>query len=164
MLRKSHSVKRDMHEKKQAIRRKNFQNTILAEQRKVRMQCRKQALLKIHTDYGKELREKQREESISYSSAGLMNVSKNLLGQQFDEAEKAAVDWVPPTGFGLENSVRLVDAVQTVGGLDQAAGGGRILTSFKDIQSMTVDQIRDKVNKIQSIKYTCTHTHAHTHN
>jgi len=35
VLRKTHEVKRDMHEKKEAMRRKNFYNTMLAEQRKV---------------------------------------------------------------------------------------------------------------------------------
>lgn len=123
VLRKTHAVKRDMHEKKQAMRRKNFLNTIMAEERKVRMQVRKQALLKVRKDYVQEMQEQKREQAISYASAGLSNISKNLLGEQFDDEEKAAVDWVPPTSFGLDNSVRLVDAAESVGGFDMQSGG-----------------------------------------
>lgn len=112
VLRKTHAVKRDMHEKKQLMRRRNFRNTILAEERKVRMQCRKQALLRVRKDFDKEVREQKRQEMLSGRSDGLKNVSKNLLGMQFNEQEKAGVDWVPPTSFGLDNSVRLVDAVK----------------------------------------------------
>ena len=36
VLRKTHAVKLDMLEKKHVMRRKNFRNTILAEERKVR--------------------------------------------------------------------------------------------------------------------------------
>lgn len=39
VLHKTHDVKRDMHEKKQAMRRKNFRNTMLAEARKVSNHC-----------------------------------------------------------------------------------------------------------------------------
>ena len=39
VLRKTHAVKLDMLEKKHVMRRKNFRNTILAEERKVRTVC-----------------------------------------------------------------------------------------------------------------------------
>lgn len=128
VLRKTHAVKRDMHEKKQAMRRKNFRNTILAEERKVRMQCRKQALLRVRKDYDKEQREAKRQQQLSGHSDGLQNISKNLLGQQFDDDEKKAVDWVPPTSFGLDNSVRLIDAVNEIDPMARAqldADGGQ---------------------------------------
>jgi hypothetical protein len=114
VLRKTHDVKRDMHEKKQLMRRKNFHNTMLAEERKVRMQCRKQALLRVRKEFDKEQRELERQKKLSGHSDGLKNVSKNLLGMQFDEDEKKQVDWVPPTSFGLDNSVRLIDAVKEI--------------------------------------------------
>ena len=47
LLRKTHDVKRDTFEKKQIMRKKNFNNTMLAEERKVKIQCRKQALLRL---------------------------------------------------------------------------------------------------------------------
>eukprot|EP00600_Ochromonadales_sp_CCMP1393_P006370 CAMPEP_0174967318 /NCGR_PEP_ID=MMETSP0004_2-20121128/7520_1 /TAXON_ID=420556 /ORGANISM="Ochromonas sp., Strain CCMP1393" /LENGTH=1434 /DNA_ID=CAMNT_0016216443 /DNA_START=463 /DNA_END=4767 /DNA_ORIENTATION=+ len=146
VLRKTHAVKRDMHEKKQAMRRKNFRNTMLAEERKVRMQCRKQALLRIHKDYAKELKEERERHAIEGKSAGLSHVSKNLVGESFDETEKAAVDWVPPSTAGLENSVRLFDAAEEIGGVD-ASEGGRIMTSFQDMQTMDAQQIRDRIQE-----------------
>jgi hypothetical protein len=51
---------------------------------------------------------------LSYKSDGLKNVSKNLLGLEFDNTERSNVDWTPPTSFGLDNSVRLVDAAKEV--------------------------------------------------
>ena len=51
---------------------------------------------------------------LSYKSDGLKNVSKNLLGLEFDNMERSNVDWTPPTSFGLDNSVRLVDAAKEV--------------------------------------------------
>ena len=44
-------------------------------------------------------------------------MSKNLLGMQFDESERIAVDWAPPTSFGLDNSKRLADAAAAVGAI-----------------------------------------------
>jgi hypothetical protein len=55
-LHKTHTVKRDMHDKQHQMRRRNFQNTVLAEARKVRMQCRKQALLRSKKNYEEEAR------------------------------------------------------------------------------------------------------------
>jgi hypothetical protein len=155
VLRKTHAVKRDMHEKKQAMRRKNFKNTILAEERKVRMQCRKQALLRIRKDYDCEQRELKRQERLQGHSDGLKNISKNLLGLQFDDQEKKDVDWVPPTSFGLDNSVRLIDAVKEISpGILMSSQvsvasdsnvSGRILTTKKDMAHMTAEQLRQKV-------------------
>lgn len=150
VLRKTHAVKQDMHEKKQAMRRKNFRNTILAEERKVRMQCRKQALLRIRKDYDKEQREQKRQQKLQGHSDGLRNVSRNLLGEQFDDDEKKQVDWVPPTSFGLDNSVRLIDAVKelnpsVVSNIDSEAVSGRILTSKKDMAQLTPEQLRAKI-------------------
>lgn len=151
VLRKTHAVKQDMHEKKQAMRRKNFRNTILAEERKVRMQCRKQALLRVRKDYDKEQREHLRQQKLQGHSDGLQNISRNLLGEQFDDDEKKQVDWVPPTSFGLDNSVRLIDAVKelnpsVVSNIDSEAVSGRILTSKKDMAQLTPDQLRAKIH------------------
>eukprot|EP01031_Cornospumella_fuschlensis_P024357 gene24357-29442_t len=191
VLRKTHAVKTDMHEKKQAMRRKNFNNTMLAEQRKVRMQCRKQALLKVRREFAKEQLEIERQKKLEGHSDGLKNVSKNLLGGQalrrvwfhhyvltaihhdsscmvaanthlmitclhspttilqFDAEERGGVDWVPPSSFGLHNSVRLLDAVKELGGAvvgDEGEGVQRILTSKQDIKSLTTEQLRDKIH------------------
>ncbi len=79
---------------------------MLAEERKVRMQCRKLLLLRVRKDFSKEQAEIKREKSFLGHSDGLKNVSKNLLGEDIDLEEKRQVDWVPPTTFGLDNSVR----------------------------------------------------------
>lgn len=156
VLHKTHAVKQDMHEKKQAMRRKNFRNTILAEERKVRMQCRKQALLRVRRDYDSEQREARRRQMLEGHSDGLQNVSKNLLGQNFDDDEKKQVDWVAPTSFGLDNSVRLIDAVKelnpsVINPIDDDGVSGRILTSRKEIKSLTTEQLRAKVPTIHSL-------------
>jgi hypothetical protein len=36
----------------------------------------------------------KREKMLSFKSDGLKNVSKNLLGLEFDDDERRAVDWV----------------------------------------------------------------------
>jgi len=136
ILRKTHQVKRDMHEKRHVMRRRNFRNTILAEERKVRTQCRKAALIRSKVQYSDEQKEIKRQEEISYKSDGLKNVSKNLLGLEFDDDERKAVDWVAPTSFGLDNSVRLVDALKEVKESGKMAemsenGQARIFTSFR---------------------------------
>jgi hypothetical protein len=77
---------------------------------KVRMQCRKQALMRYRKNYEEELKEEKRTAALSYKSDGLKNVSVNMLGKEFDENERSALDWAPPTAFGLNNSVRLADA------------------------------------------------------
>eukprot|EP01038_Epipyxis_sp_PR26KG_P010121 gene10121-13604_t len=142
VLRKTHAVKRDMHEKRQAMRRKNFQNTILAEVRKVKMQCRKQAILKVRKNYAEELREQERIKKVEFKSEGLSNVSKNLLGMNFDEGERAVVDWVPPSAAGLDNSVRLLDAVNSIGG--ETAEAPRIFTSRTDTKKLNAEELREK--------------------
>ena len=124
------------------MRRKNFRSTILAEERKVRMQCRKQALLRVRKNYSEETRERDRQKSLLSSSDGLKNISRNLLGVEFNDSERANVDWVPPVAFGLDNSVRLVDAVKEVGDNDVTS---RILTSRSDIKTLDSKAIQEKV-------------------
>eukprot|EP01036_Dinobryon_divergens_P028325 gene28325-37256_t len=151
VLRKTHAVKLDMLEKKHVMRRKNFRNTILAEERKVRMQCRKQALLRLRKNYTEEQREEERQRALQEESDGLKNVSKNLLGADFTDADRAAIDWVPPVAFGLDNSVRLIDAVNEVGRQqdDESQGGPtRIFTSRADIAKMGVSEIQEKVRRV----------------
>lgn len=64
------------------------------------------------------------------------------------------MDWVPPTAFGLDNSVRLYDALQEA----EREGGGnqsnaddpsklRILTKFGDIKNKTTKEIQDKIQR-----------------
>lgn len=116
------------------------------------MQCRKQALLRIRKDFVKEQKEMQRQQSLAGHSDGLKNVSRNLLGEEFDMEEKKAVDWVAPTTFGLVNSVRLVDAVKEINpsALTTIDGGveGRILTSKQDMKSLTPEQLRQKIHSV----------------
>ena len=83
---------------------------------------------------------------------GLKNVSKNIFGLEFDPDERKAVDWVPPTSFGLENSVRLVDALKQVedetGGAVNVVNDGtqvRILTKLGDMKTMSAAEMREKV-------------------
>jgi hypothetical protein len=47
VLRKTHSFKRYMIEKRHLTRKKNLQNAVLSEERKLRIQCRKQAILRL---------------------------------------------------------------------------------------------------------------------
>ena len=58
------------------------------------MQCRKQALLRLRKNYTEEQREEERQRTLQEESDGLKNVSKNLLGENFTEADRAAIDWV----------------------------------------------------------------------
>jgi hypothetical protein len=58
------------------------------------MQCRKQALLRLRKNYTEEQREEERQRALQEESDGLKNVSKNLLGANFTEADRAAIDWV----------------------------------------------------------------------
>lgn len=60
VLKKTQDIKKDTIEKRQAIRRKNFIQTILAEERKVRMQVKKQALLRMNKDIVEEKREEDK--------------------------------------------------------------------------------------------------------
>ena len=116
------------------------------------MQCRKQALLRVRKDFVKEQKEMKRQQALTGHSDGLKNISKNLLGEEFDVEEKKAVDWVPPTTFGLDNSVRLIDAVKEINASavseNGMAGEGRILTSKQDIKNLTPDQLRHKINSV----------------
>jgi hypothetical protein len=139
-LHKTHTVKRDMHDKQHQMRRRNFQNTVLAEARKVRMQCRKQAMLRSRVNYEEEAREEKRAAQLSYKSDGLKNVSKNLLGMEFTEQERAAVDWAPPTAFGMDNSVRLLDA-------NEGNGDTRVMTSMQDIKEAKRLELEEKIRR-----------------
>jgi hypothetical protein len=42
-------------------------------------------------------------------------VSLNLLGMDMGDSDRAAIDWAPPTAFGLDNSLRLADAAAAAG-------------------------------------------------
>lgn len=114
------------------------------------MQCRKQALLRIRKNYTEETRERERQKHLLSTSDGLKNVSKNLLGNDFSDNERANVDWVAPTSFGLENSVRLVDAVKEVGNDDFTS---RIMTSKKDIKTLDAKGIQEKVRREAEMNY-----------
>jgi hypothetical protein len=129
-----------MHDKQHQMRRRNFQNTVLAEARKVRMQCRKQAMLRSRVNYEEEAREEKRAAQLSYKSDGLKNVSKNLLGMEFTEQERAAVDWAPPTAFGMDNSVRLLDA-------NEGNGDTRVMTSMQDIKEAKRLELEEKIRR-----------------
>jgi hypothetical protein len=159
LMRKTHEVKRAFTLKQHNTRRRNFQNTILAEERKVRMQCRKQAILRSRKNYDEENREKLKEKKLASHSDGLKNVSKNIFGLEFDEEERKAVDWVPPTSFGLDNSVKLVDAYKEVESkldINQVPYGAsagenapvRIFTSLKDIRKMNAREVRDRIARL----------------
>ena len=58
------------------------------------MQCRKQALLRLRKNYTEEQREEERQRALQEESDGLKNVSKNLLGANFTDEDRAAIDWV----------------------------------------------------------------------
>jgi len=85
------------------------------------MMAKKQFLLRISKDYDRENREKQKEQELLGHSDGLSNISKNLLTNDIgleieeDDQNKTKIDWVAPTNFGLDNSVRLIDAVKEIG-------------------------------------------------
>ena len=51
LMHETHVVKKDIFDKNHATRRRNFENTVLAEERKVRMQCRKQAIMRSRKVY-----------------------------------------------------------------------------------------------------------------
>eukprot|EP01041_Mallomonas_annulata_P011295 gene11295-23634_t len=113
-LQEAHQLTLTMTNKTHDMRRRNFKNTLHAEERKVRMQCRKQAILRDKKDYEEELREEERQRKVQYHSDGLKNISKNLLGFEIDAEDRIAIDWEPPKTAGLDNSVRLLDAFQNV--------------------------------------------------
>jgi hypothetical protein len=60
----------------------------------MKMQVHKQCLLRTMVNLEEELEESRIEKMLSYKSDGLKNVSKNLLGLEFDDDERKAVDWV----------------------------------------------------------------------
>ena len=81
-------------------------------------------------------------------------MSKNIFGLEFDQDERKAVDWQPPSAFGLDNSVRLVDALKQVeeetGGAVNVVTDGtqvRILTKFGDMKNLTATEMREKIHR-----------------
>ena len=91
-------------------------------------------------------------------SDGLRNVSKNVYGLEFDDAERKAVDWVAPTNFGLDNSVALTDAYKEIDKSQLTQGiteqQGRIFTSFKDIKDLKKEELQERMRKqAQGISY-----------
>ena len=62
----------------------------------------------------------------------LKNISLNLLGKDLDDLDRAAIDWQPPTAFGLDNSLRLADAAA-------AAGVGTHLYIYTSLMPLYVD-------------------------
>ena len=119
VLRETHEVKRLFTAKQHETRRRNFQNTVLAEERKVRfatlisspfrslsamkslssyfhsskvrMQCRKMAIMRSRKDYEEERKEELRQKRLMSKSEGLKNVSKNVYGLGFDDEERRQV-------------------------------------------------------------------------
>lgn len=123
VLRKTHSVKRDMHERKQAMRRKNFQSTMLAEQRKVRMQCRKQGYIRLSRDYEKEMRDMEKvmewfdndqQEEIDYED-GLSNDWSNELLLDHEYPDKRAVDRIMLSATGLHHTMNTIELHKEIG-------------------------------------------------
>lgn len=53
-------------------------------------------------------------------SYSLKNISLNLLGADLGLESRAAIDWQPPTAFGLDNSKRLADAAAAAGVSNEA--------------------------------------------
>jgi hypothetical protein len=146
VLQKTHDVKRAVLNAETELKRRNFENTCDAEERKVKMQCRKQAAMRSRADAAEQAREDAKLDQLGEKSDGLKNVSANLLammqGKTTDDGGAAAAaigtlcgrekgqtgsaraqpfsprvathlhgtDWKPPTTFGVDNSVRLIDA------------------------------------------------------
>lgn len=141
VLEKTHIVKRDVNKADCEIHRRNFQNTCEAEGRKVKMQCRKQALLRSQADTAEAAKEAKRAEKLSYKSDGLKNISKNLLGGGFDEEDRKAIDWVAPTAFGMDNSQRLLDAYKDVASGESVINmNNRVMKSRADLRNAKVDE------------------------
>jgi hypothetical protein len=86
-------VRRSVLESENAVLLRNFQNTCEAEVRKVKMQCRKQALMRNREDVAEAAREAERQEKLLKKSDGLNNVSANLVGGKFGD-QKVEIDWV----------------------------------------------------------------------
>ena len=153
VMQKTHAFSREALRKQHEVRRKNFRNALLAEERKMRSAVHKQCMLRTGAAaFEEEYKEKAREKRLSYRSDGLKNVSQNLLGLEFDEDERLAVDWTPPTAFGLDNSVRLVDALHEVeedAHRNDAEEGDnvRIYTKIGDMKNKTAKEIRDKIHR-----------------
>jgi hypothetical protein len=61
--------------------------------------------------------------------------------------DRKAVDWAPPTTFGLDNSVRLADQVNDLAG---AENSGRVFTTRKDLKTMAEEDEKEGKNKPKS--------------
>jgi len=76
------------------LKRRNFENTCDAEERKVKMQCRKQAAMRSRADAAEQAREDAKLDQLGEKSDGLKNVSANLLammqGKAVDDGGAAA--------------------------------------------------------------------------
>jgi hypothetical protein len=62
------------------------------------------------------------------------------IGMEFTEQERAAVDWAPPTAFGMDNSVRLLDA-------NEGNGDTRVMTSMQDIKEAKRLELQEKIRR-----------------
>ena len=65
VLEKTQLVRRQVLNADCTIKRRNFENTCEAEVRKVKMQCRKQALMRSRADAADAAREAKRQEAVS---------------------------------------------------------------------------------------------------
>jgi len=168
ILRKSHAFKIDLHNKQHEVRRRNFKNTITAEVRKVKMQCRKQAIMKIQKDENNNDMNSDADESddeVERRVAELqrnVNLSRNIQGDLMTDSEKKDLGWTPPTQFGLDNSVAILDVykqIQSQGvaqGVSQMEGDkmNRIFTTKQDIKSGDIDDINKKLRQSLNIAST----------
>jgi len=94
VLQKTHDVKRAVLNAETELKRRNFENTCDAEERKVKMQCRKQAAMRSRADAAEQAKEDAKLDELGEKSDGLKNVSANLLammqGKTTDDGGAAA--------------------------------------------------------------------------
>eukprot|EP00968_Pinguiococcus_pyrenoidosus_P009244 scaffold726_cov262-Pinguiococcus_pyrenoidosus.AAC.27 len=142
--------------------RRNLKNSLQAEERKLGIQCRKQAILRYKRDFAKEAKEKKKAKK--YNSDGLQNISGTLLQamKQDSDSEDSGIDyarvgknadnytgetdWKPPDAAGLDNSISLVEAAQRVAG--QASG--LVMTSRSQMKKgkSIQDQVLEKEKEL----------------
>ena len=79
VLQKTHDVKRAVLNAETELKRRNFENTCDAEERKVKMQCRKQAAMRSRADAAEQAKEDAKLDALGEKSDGLKNVSANLM-------------------------------------------------------------------------------------
>ena len=111
VLQKTHDVKRAVLNAETELKRRNFENTCDAEERKVKMQCRKQAAMRSRADAAEQAREDAKLDQLGEKSDGLKNVSANLLammqGKAVDDGGAAAA------AIGTFWAVKKRDTVRT---------------------------------------------------